>query len=69
MLDPFRCELDGLIITQPAKDISEKERADIAASMRVAKSADTCIQCHDDDNSLNFKFETYWPKVEHKGKD
>ena len=51
------------------KDVSDKQRAELAAAMRVPKSAETCIQCHDDDNSLNFKFETYWPKVEHKGKD
>ena len=38
-------------------------------SMRAVESAETCIQCHDADNSLKFDFKTYWPKVEHKGKD
>lgn len=28
-----------------------------------------CLKCHDHDNSPHFEFETYWPKVEHKGKD
>jgi Cytochrome c554 and c-prime len=51
------------------KEVSEKQRAELAAAMRVPKTAETCIQCHDDDNSINFKFEAYWPKVEHKGKD
>jgi hypothetical protein len=27
-----------------------------------------CFECHDLDNSPDFKFETYWPKVEHKEK-
>jgi cytochrome c554/c'-like protein len=51
------------------KDVTEKQRAEFAGAMRATKSAETCIQCHDDDNSINFKFETYWPKIEHKGKD
>lgn len=28
-----------------------------------------CVRCHDEDNSPNFVFETYWPKVMHKGLD
>ena len=28
-------------------------------------SRDTCIRCHDLDNSPDFKFETYWQKIEH----
>jgi hypothetical protein len=28
-----------------------------------------CMQCHDVDNSPDFDFQVYWPKVEHKGKD
>jgi hypothetical protein len=34
---------------------------------------DICLKCHDVDNSIEFKggeaFDTYWPKVEHHGKD
>ena len=26
---------------------------------------DVCVQCHDGDNSPEFKFEVYWPCVEH----
>lgn len=51
------------------KKATDREKADLRASMRAAVSADTCIQCHDADNSLKFDFKTYWPKVEHKGKD
>lgn len=28
-----------------------------------------CTRCHDGDNSPNFDFEKYWPKVEHIGRD
>jgi hypothetical protein len=37
------------------------------------KVIDNCLQCHDPDNSIEFKggdaFNVYWPKVEHHGKD
>jgi hypothetical protein len=37
------------------------------------KVIDICSKCHDIDNSIEFKggeaFDTYWPKVEHHGKD
>jgi len=29
----------------------------------------TCVKCHDGDNSPNFKFEKYWEDVKHYGKD
>jgi hypothetical protein len=48
---------------------SDAEKAKNRAAMRAARSADTCIPCHDADNSLKFDFDKYWPKVEHKGKD
>ncbi|HEY2147995.1 MAG TPA: multiheme c-type cytochrome [Pirellulales bacterium] len=48
---------------------SDAEKAKNRVVMRAVKSADTCIQCHDADNSLKFDFNTYWPKVEHHGKD
>jgi len=28
-----------------------------------------CMNCHDQDNSIDFDFQEYWPKVEHYGKD
>ena len=31
--------------------------------------ANLCIRCHDGDNSPKFKFEEYWEKVKHPGKD
>lgn len=31
--------------------------------------AEMCMSCHDLDNSPDFDFQTYWPEVEHHGKD
>lgn len=28
--------------------------------------ATTCVRCHDPDNSPQFKFDKYWPRIEHK---
>jgi hypothetical protein len=28
-----------------------------------------CMECHDQDNSPDFDFQKYWPKVKHEGKD
>ena len=53
------------------KQVTDKDRDALRASMRVAfaDAEKTCLRCHDGDNSINFKFDTYWPKVAHKGKD
>ncbi len=58
-----------------AAGVNDKQKAGLRAAMHIApeiqntKDQNNCRKCHDGDNSLNFKFETYWPKVEHKGKD
>ncbi|MBX3413661.1 MAG: hypothetical protein KF708_13300 [Pirellulales bacterium] len=47
-------------------------RDSLRTEMRLTKATaaeHVCGTCHDVDNSPNFKFEAYWPKVEHKGKD
>lgn len=31
-------------------------------------SRNTCLQCHDADNSPSFDFDTYWPKIQHGSK-
>jgi hypothetical protein len=33
------------------------------------KVVQMCMRCHDLDNSPDFDFQTYWPQVEHQGKD
>lgn len=45
---------------------------ELRASMRLTKATaqdTTCIKCHDEDNSPDFDFNTYWPKIEHPWKD
>jgi hypothetical protein len=52
--------------------VTDKELKALQLAMRVTKEEaekNLCIQCHDTDNSPEYKWETYWPKVEHKGKD
>ncbi len=36
---------------------------------KKGKVVQMCTQCHDTDNSPDFDFQTYWPKVKHSGKD
>jgi len=35
----------------------------------LGKVVDNCMECHDIDNSPDFDFQEYWPKVKHEGKD
>lgn len=51
------------------RDALRKERLAVQLSKEKVKQEKTCYRCHDLDNSPNFKFDEYWPKVEHKGKD
>ncbi len=62
----------------PGKKHAEAELADktdpkllaaLRSSMRVSRDESGCVQCHDVDNSPEFNFNTYWPKVQHIGKD
>ncbi len=49
--------------------------SDTAAAVKEVKVSlqqaeeQACIQCHDGDNSPDFKFESYWDAVKHYGKD
>ena len=49
--------------------------SDPAAAVRDVKitlqqaEEQTCVKCHDGDNSPDFKFEKYWEAVKHYGKD
>ena len=42
-------------------------RAQMRLTLKQAEAH--CVQCHDLDNSPDFDFETYWPEVEHYGKE
>ncbi len=59
-------------------DLSEKEMEALRAEMRVkleeepetkALTWNKCRDCHDQDNSPDFDFATYWEEVKHYGKD
>ncbi|WP_165075184.1 multiheme c-type cytochrome [Paludisphaera rhizosphaerae] len=44
-------------------------RSALKLTIEQAERNRVCYRCHDEDNSPKFKFEEYWPKVEHKGLD
>lgn len=49
-------------------DNNEKLQSTLRKAMVVTKEEAhqrMCLSCHDGDNSPDFKFETYWPHVEH----
>jgi len=66
-------------------DVSDADREKFRAELRLkivdnegnkpgqefknGKVVNMCIQCHDQDNSPEFDFQEYWPKVKHVGKD
>ncbi len=66
-------------------EVTEKEREALRAALRLkivenegnktgqvfdkGKVVQMCIECHDVDNSPEFDFQVYWPKVKHEGKD
>jgi Cytochrome c554 and c-prime len=66
-------------------DVTEEELEKLRAALRLkvvenegnkegqvfdrGKVVQMCMECHDLDNSPDFDFQTYWPKVVHEGKD
>jgi len=46
------------------------QRASLRAGLKLTSATveQSCLKCHDEDNSTEFDFKRYWPKVEHKGK-
>ena len=52
--------------------MTDKELKSLQLSMRVTKEQakkNLCLECHDLDNSPEYDWDVYWPKVEHIGKD
>jgi hypothetical protein len=43
--------------------LREKLRLSIADGKKAI--VESCIQCHDQDNSPHFEFDDYWPKIKH----
>lgn len=52
-------------------DDATKEKLREAMRLPLAgdKAKHKCMECHDLDNDPHFKFEEFWPKVKHAGKD
>ena len=51
-------------------DQAELRAANAAVRVDLATAAETtCVRCHDGDNSPEFKFSEYWPKVRHPWRD
>lgn len=50
-------------------EAGNKEAAINEVKVTLKQVESTCNQCHDGDNSPGFKFEEYWDKVKHYGKD
>lgn len=56
----------------PGKKHSDnKDDLALRKQMKLSQTdvADHCKKCHDADNSVHFKFETYWPKIAHPWRD
>lgn len=51
--------------------VGEQEQTRLRELMRLplAAAQARCAECHDLDNSPEFDFDKYWPKVEHRGRD
>jgi hypothetical protein len=68
---------------QTQADDAEREQLRAALRLKIVKNegnkkdqvydkgkvVQMCMQCHDLDNSPDFDFQKYWPKVKHVGKD
>lgn len=52
----------------PKRNVVQREK--LRQSLRLTKATieSTCAKCHDHDNSPEFDFQKYWPKIEHHGK-
>lgn len=48
-------------------DLLNKLREQMRLPLKLAK--EKCFECHDSDNSPDFKFDEYWEEVKHVGKD
>lgn len=52
-------------------EVDEAEQTRLRKQMILSfeRARDKCLECHDLDNSPDFKFDEYWEVVEHYGKD
>ena len=61
-------ELERLRVALRLK-LVENEGNKAGQEINKAVVVNKCLECHDLDNSPEFDFQAYWPKVEHHGKD
>jgi hypothetical protein len=52
-----------------ADDVLARLREQMRLPLAGDKAKHRCLECHDLDNDPHFKFEEYWPQIEHVGKD
>jgi cytochrome c554/c'-like protein len=65
------CHGPGAAHVAAEKGKSSPKRAAQRTAMQLTAGlakTNVCVDCHDHDNSPEFDFEKYWPKVAHKGK-
>ncbi len=60
----------GHVDAEGGSDLSLQQQMQKAVSVSKAEAADIhsakrCTTCHDGDNSPDFDFKKYWPKIEH----
>lgn len=56
--------------SRSARQLGRRDQLRGLLKLTKATAGDqVCRQCHDHDNSPEFDFDKYWPKVEHPGKD
>lgn len=48
-----------------AAETPELTAARTAMKLPLTRAKETCLKCHDGDNSPTFNFETWWPKIAH----
>lgn len=66
------CHGPGELHVKAEMGSDESLKKKMQQAVRVTKEQaekHLCLTCHDGDNSPDFQFKTYWPKVEHKEKE
>jgi hypothetical protein len=60
------------VAAERMKETNIEQRDKLRLAMRLTQTdarKQTCLACHDIDNSPDYNWDEYWPQVEHQGKD
>ena len=68
-IDAEGCRTRAFMRATMRLKIVENEGNKDGQEIKNAVVVKMCLDCHDLDNSPEFDFQAYWPKVEHHGKD